>query len=125
MVILGASAYPRRPDWSNPVLGTTAAALYEYVVAESGMSIPIKQVLNLFDNILPAAKQCEYIESFLRDNKTASDFILYYIGHGGFDEQEYYLGIHETAEAREFLAAIESRSLQGSSRRNFAVGECM
>ena len=65
VVLLGASIYPRKPAWRTPVLGTSAAAVFEYAIAASGMAVPTGQVLNLFDDGDPAVRQCETIERFL------------------------------------------------------------
>jgi serine/threonine protein kinase len=95
------------------VLGASARAVRDYVLSPEGLGIPAGQLLDLFDDAAAAAKQCENIEAFLTGDavRTARDLIVYYVGHGGFDGDEYYLAVRDTANNREFLTAIESRKL--------------
>jgi hypothetical protein len=117
VVLLGASRYPRMATWDNPVLGTSAADVRAY--AASGMALPPAQVLDLFDDPAPAPAQCAKIEAFLAGHPGARDLIVYYIGHGAFDEEEYYLGLADTAEHRIFMTALESRKLARVIRECF------
>lgn len=109
-VLLGAGSYPRRADWTNPVLGASARALRDYVTSPMGLAVPAYQILDLFDDSAPAILQCERIGAFLRDGaaRSARDLILYYIGHGTGD---YYLGVHHTERDREYLTGLDSEKL--------------
>ncbi len=119
-VLLGASEYPRKPAWSNPVLGATARAFRDYVLAPTGCALVPGQVLDLFDHEMGPADQLFQIKEFLRTTgKQARDLILYYVGHGGFDSDEYHLGIRSTQRDHEFITTMESRKLARIIREGF------
>src|SRR6516225_362685 len=82
VVLLGASEYPRKPAWTNPVLRTSAAAVRGYVTSSDGFGLAAAQVLDLFDSALDQVRQLLAIEQFLAAAGHARDLILYYIGHG-------------------------------------------
>jgi hypothetical protein len=120
VVLLGASEFPFKPAWSNPVLGASARAFRDYALSDTGMSIPRQRLLDLFDDSDDPAKQCLRVQEFLsREGATASDLILYYVGHGTFDNDEYCLGVRSTQQDREYLTTIESRKLAKSVRNGF------
>jgi formylglycine-generating enzyme required for sulfatase activity len=119
-VLLGASEYPQKPAWSNPVLGTSARAFRDYLLAPTGLSLTPGQVLDLFDAAAGAADQLFQIKEFLKKSGTrARDLIVYYVGHGGFDNDDYYLGIRNTQHDHEFITTIESRKLARIIREGF------
>jgi hypothetical protein len=119
-VLLGAGEYPQKPSWSNPVLGESARALREYVLSPTGLALPPEHVLDLFDSPAGQVEQLFQIKSFLDGaGDGARDLLLYYIGHGGFDNDDYYLGIHGTQSDHEFITTIESDKLARTIRRGF------
>lgn len=121
VVVLGASEYPRKPAWTNPVLAASARAFREYVISPDGLGIPDAQVLDLFDDDGDQVHQCLRIEEFLASaGQHAHDLLLYYVGHGSFDRDEYCLGIRATQRDREFITTIESRKLAQIIREGFA-----
>jgi Caspase domain len=120
VILFGASEFPGLPAWSNPELGASARAFRDYVRDPSGLGIPRRRVLDLFDDEADQVEQCLRIDEFLsREGTAASDLILYYIGHGTFDNDEYCLGIRSTQRGREYLTTIESRKLARSVRDHF------
>jgi hypothetical protein len=120
VVLLGASEYPRKPAWSNPVLGASARAFRDYVRSPMGLAVVREQVLDLFDDEAGPIDQLFRIKAFLKTTgKDARDLILYYVGHGGFDNDDYYLGIRSTEREHEFISTIESRKLARIIRDGF------
>jgi formylglycine-generating enzyme required for sulfatase activity len=119
-VLLGASEYPQKPAWSNPVLGTSARAFRDYVLSSTGFALMPGQVLDLFDAPGGPAEQLFQIKEFLKTTGAhARDLIIYYVGHGGFDNDDYYLGIRNTQRDHEFITTIESRKLARIIREGF------
>jgi len=120
VVLLGASEYPQKPSWTNPVLGASAAALRAYLLSPTGFALASEQVLDLFDDDADQVHQLLQIEEFLATaGRHARDLILYYVGHGGFDNGDYYLGVRRTQRDREFITTIESRKLAKIIREGF------
>jgi hypothetical protein len=120
VVLLGASEYPRKPAWSNPVLRTSAHAVRDYVRSPAGFALTPEQVLDLFDDDTDPAGQLLCIADFLAARAaTARDLVLYYVGHGGFHSDEYHLGVRRTQSDREYLTTIESRKLAQIIRDGF------
>lgn len=119
-VILGAGDYPQKPVWSNPVLGASARAFRDYLLSASGLGLTRAQVLDLFDDEADPTTQLLRIGDFLATSTgTARDLILYYVGHGGFHNDEYHLGIRCTQNHREFITTIESKKLAQLIRDEF------
>jgi formylglycine-generating enzyme required for sulfatase activity len=119
-VLLGASEYPQKPAWSNPVLGTSARAFRDYLLSPTGFALMPHQVLDLFEAAAGPADQLFQIKEFLRTaGARARDLIVYYVGHGGFDNDDYYLGIRNTQRDHEFITTIESRKLARIIRDGF------
>jgi hypothetical protein len=90
-----------------------------YVTSSDGFGLAAAQVLDLFDSALDQVRQLLAIEQFLAAAGHARDLILYYIGHGGFENRDYYLGIRGTQDRREDITAIESRKLAKIVREGF------
>jgi ankyrin repeat protein len=119
-VLLGASDYPLRDGWTNPVLGSSARAFRDYVLSPTALALAPSNVLDLFDDDADQVQQLLRIEAFLAtEGARARDLVLYYVGHGGFDSDDYYLGIRCTQRDREFITTIESRKLAKVIRGGF------
>jgi hypothetical protein len=96
-VVLGASEYPRNPAWTNPVLGASARAVCDYLRSPTGLAMRPAQLLDLFDAAGGPPEQLLQIAAFLTTaGAGARDLILYYVGHGCFDHDDYCLGIRAT-----------------------------
>ena len=120
-VVLGASEYPQKPAWSNPVLGASARGVRDYLRSPTGLAMQPPQVLDLFDATGGPGDQLVQIEEFLKTTgEGARDLIVYYVGHGCFDHDDYCLGIRATQREREFLSTIESKKLARIIREGFA-----
>jgi len=85
-----------------------------------GLALAPGQVLDLFDDGMDPTGQLLRIGDFLSATAgTSRDLLLYYVGHGGFHRDEYYLGVQCTQHDREFITTIESRKLAEVIRRGF------
>jgi hypothetical protein len=118
-VLLGASEYPQKPAWSNPVLGTSACAFRDYVVSPTDFGLMPGQVLDLFEAAAGPADQLLQIKGFLRTaGAHARDLIVYYVGMEASTTTT-------TTSGSGLPSAIMSssrRSNPGSSRGSFATG---
>lgn len=131
-VILGASRYPAKPAWDNRAFERSAVAFRSYATAEDGLGIPSDRVLDLFGDERDEQGHCMAITAFLaRHRPTATDLVVYYVGHGGFaDDRTYYLGITQTRERQEFLTTLDARKLARTiklafrNRRVYVVLDC-
>jgi hypothetical protein len=56
-VLLGASEYPDKPAWSNPVLAASACAVRDYVLSPGWFAPLPGQLLDLFDATAGPADQ--------------------------------------------------------------------
>jgi hypothetical protein len=120
VVLVGAGEYPGKSEWSNPVLRTSAHAFRDYVLSPAGLSLHPGQLLDLFDDVMEPAAQLIRIGEFLASAAgSARDLVLYYVGHGGFHGNEYYLGVRGTRREFEFLTTIQSKSLALVVRKAF------
>jgi hypothetical protein len=120
-VVLGASEYPQKSTWTNPVLGTSARGVRDYLRSPGGLAMKAAQVLDLFDAAGGPQEQLFQIEDFLNTaGADARDLIVYYVGHGCFDQDDYCLGIRTSQRGREFLSTIESKKLARIIREAFA-----
>jgi hypothetical protein len=119
-VLLGASEYPQKPEWSNPVLGTSARAFRDYLLSPEGFALTPGQILDLFDADTGSADQLFQVKEFLKAaGAQVRDLVVYYVGHGVFDNGEYCLGIRATRRDHEFLTTIDSRKLARIIREGF------
>ena len=96
VVILGASEYPRDVRLSNPSFRQTAEAIKHYFESPDGFGVPSDNLLWLFD----APDAPSDLDGRLREFLSAAaqrpephrprDLIVYYVGHGFFDDQKAY-----------------------------------
>jgi Caspase domain len=120
-VVLGASEYPRKPAWTNPVLGASARAIRDYLRSPSGLAMRPAQLLDLFEAPDSPPDQLLQIAAFLNTTGARGrDLIVYYVGHGCFDHDDYCLGVRATERDKEFISTLESRKLARIIREGFA-----
>lgn len=82
--------------------------------------MPPERILDLFDSTTGPVEQLFQIKEFLDVAGTAArDLLVYYIGHGGFDNDDYYLGVASTQSDHEFITTLESDKLARIIRRGF------
>jgi len=131
-VLLGASSFPRKPKLaSGPTFGQSAAEFRQYLLdSEDGFGLPSANLFDRFDSEDSSTDQLEALEQFLADRRKAleidgkppHDLIIYYLGHGAFDQaKDYFLAIQKTREGGEAASSIRMRDL-ATSIRNEAAG---
>jgi hypothetical protein len=96
VVMLGASRYPRDEKLSNEQFLRSAKAVRQYFESRDTFSLPSDNLLWLFDSSEAPSHLDGRIRDFLRvashrdESRRPRDVIVYYIGHGFFDEQKSY-----------------------------------
>jgi len=99
--MLGASQYPRDEKLSNEQFLHTAEAVRQYFQSRDAFALPSDNMLWLFDSPEAPSELDGRIRDFLRSARQRDeasrprDVIVYYIGHGFFDDQKsYFLALH-------------------------------
>jgi len=99
--MLGASQYPRDEKLSNEQFLHTAEAVRQYFQSRDAFALPSDNLLWLFDSPEAPSELDGRIRDFLRSARQRDeasrprDVIVYYIGHGFFDDQKsYFLALH-------------------------------
>jgi len=93
VVILGASEYPHDLKLSNKRFLSSATAIKEYFESPNGQQLASDHILWLFDSPEAPSILDARIRDFLRlerNGQRPRDVIVYYVGHGFFDEQKAY-----------------------------------
>lgn len=128
-ILLGASAWPQSPKLaSGEAFLNSALRFRSYVVSVIGHGVPKENVLDLFDDGRAPSEIDENIAGFLRErtklmmdsNRPPRDLIVYYVGHGGFIQDDYFLAVRATSEDREGTSGFRMSSLASTLRLNAA-----
>ncbi|MDM8548776.1 toll/interleukin-1 receptor domain-containing protein [Desulfobacterales bacterium HSG2] len=133
-IILGAKEWPKYPklNFDNPsALSNPARDIEEYFLDEKGFNLPRDNLLNLFDcdwnpsiideEIINFLDNCmSKIEENVKDDCNFCNFIFYYIGHGGFfnNDKDFYLAIRDTNEKNPYSSGIRLKSLATTIKNN-------
>lgn len=93
--VIGASRYPAMPAVDEPRL--EQPFLRAAQAAAGYLASFCSEIVNLFDCEASAAEVVDRIRTAIRTHATASDLIVYYVGHGSFtSRQEYFLCLRST-----------------------------
>ena len=99
VILLGAGTYPYDPRLSNPRFRASADAVRRYFEDPAGFGLPQGRLLDLYDSDEAAPRLGQRIRDFLREGAAVcKDVIVYYIGHGSFDDKEYLLSLHDSRQ---------------------------
>lgn len=101
-IILGASEWPDyapEPDATSSRSRSFAASANDFrdYLLSSKFSLPRSNILYLFDSAESPGALLADIGNFLKDREI-KDIIIYYVGHGGFEGERFYLTIKDTKE---------------------------
>lgn len=134
VLILGVSECPKAPAFQPlPQSANSAAAFQRYLTER--LNLPGSQILNLFGSTKHASEQLEQINDWLERivaKGKATDFFLYYTGHGGFSrsDQSYFLAVQQTSQWNEGATSIRYADLahclkQHATRaRRYVILDC-
>lgn len=127
-IVLGAARFPRSQALDAAELADAFAASKRNVL---DILSSFANVLDRFDSSQSPNALCEEIAGFLRGQQSAADLIVYYVGHGGFlDDQSYFLALRETATDLEHASALRFIDLATTlkkafrKRRIFVILDC-
>src|SRR5260370_41503374 len=118
-VILGASHFPDAVMLAEgPAFYMSAADVREYLTQQSGLAIPRRNILSLFDDSRSPTDQIIEIAKFLsrrslelkNESSRVEDLLIYYVGHGLFtrSDQAYCLAVRSTNELNEGASSIRA-----------------
>lgn len=138
-IILGAAEWPNWPLLNlsgGAAYSNSAASFHEYVSTQFGLDAA--NILNLFDDDGSPADIDGKISDFLhtrterlkRVDTPPRDLIFYYVGHGGFLKDDYYLTLRTTCEGREGSTALRMEDLartilrEARTLRRYLILDC-
>jgi hypothetical protein len=119
-ILLGAAEFPDSTLEGSVAFSNAAAKVSNYLLDESGFALPGENLLSLFNLDHSPYDLDRSIYKFLTQrieetNQTAqpvSDLIIYYVGHGFFDEnQDYRLAIRRTADRNMQVSSLAITAL--------------
>jgi uncharacterized caspase-like protein len=130
-VILGASFFPDSPKLAESrAFYISAADVKDYLGQESGLAIPRRNIVSLFDDSRSPADQLTEIAKFLSrrpgelktEGYEVDALLVYYVGHGLFNcsDQKYCLAVRSTNEINEGATSIRASDLASVIREHAA-----
>jgi hypothetical protein len=129
VVVLGAGEWPKFPDLdqelserdlgSGSAFAGSAEKLKAYFLDEKRFKLPVDNLLDLFDSEDEPAPQLQRMATFLKDRGTtlenagrpSAQLILYYVGHGGFVNDDFYLAIRTSEKDSLIASSLSPKSL--------------
>lgn len=128
-IVLGASEWPRFFDFpGSEAFLHSANELKTYLLDSAQFGLPLENLLDLFDTEENASDIDEHISEFLSQRiaamrtvgKAATDLLVYYVGHGGFDSigSDYYLAIRRTRQEHPSGSGLRMLSLAHTLKEN-------
>jgi hypothetical protein len=129
LVLLGASEWPKWPDLnqelserdlgSGKAFAQSAEKVKAYFLDEKSFKLPKDNLLDLFDSEDEPAPQLQRMAAFLKERGAtlenaghlAVQLILYYVGHGGFVDDDFYLVIRTSEKDNQRASSLSPKSL--------------
>jgi len=115
LVVLGASEFPRINIKSSKAFEYAAKSVCSYFASGIGFRLPIENLFYFFNSPYGPDTLDDQITTRLRTRvqqleaagRPARDLILYYVGHGSFDEQKrYILTLQSTREESQSVSSL-------------------
>lgn len=134
VVVLGASEFPRSRLKPSKAFREASESLCSYFL--SGFELPIENLFAFFDSGYDpdtlddqlATRLTNRMQQLDTAGTPAMDLIVYYVGHGSFDEQRrYYLALRSTREENQSVSSLRFEALNttlntvGRSLRKFVI----
>lgn len=137
-IILGAHEFPRTDNDPNDAFLASAQRFRKYLLAADGFGLSEVNLHDLFDSRLGSSDLLEDIEEWLGErlgtpdfaNGTVANLVVYYVGHGAVDNDDYVLLIRksrtENLAASSLVAYQLARSLTACAQalRRFVILDC-
>jgi TPR repeat protein len=114
IVILGASEFPYMSD---PTLNNAAfarsAGLAKSLFSPPNTAFARTEILDLFDSKMPPLDMLDAIERHIDAHPGMHDLLIYYCGHGSFNQDNtYFLLLRTTRAGREMMTGFEPRTFK-------------
>jgi Caspase domain len=121
-IILGADHFDGlRSVKSEEVRAAFAASTRDFAAYVSRIAAVVCDKFNAPDN---PDGLCKDLAAFLRSESTATDLIVYYVGHGGSisenDRSEYFLALRGTTDAEKYLDGLRVSNFAQVINKNAA-----
>src|ERR1700730_18463235 len=117
-LFFGASEFALPGVSRSPSFQRSKDALYDALIAAGARG---ENLLDLFDKQYDIRGFMEEARRFLKKQRSVSDLIIYYCGHGGLTGGgEFYLAMRETREPDELTTGLTPKVLRNSLRNEFA-----
>ena len=121
-IILGADHFDGLPRVkSEEVSAAFSASKQDFTAYVRGIAAAVCDKFNAPDN--PDAL-CKELATFLRSEATATDLIVYYVGHGGSisgnNRSEYFLALKGTTDAEKYLDGLRVSNFAQVINKNAA-----
>jgi hypothetical protein len=139
-IVFGASEWPDYPDFiAAPSFSRSARDIADYLCDRNGLNLPRRNVQVLVDTFESASEIVEQMHAFIQRRRAelkqygtpATDLLIYYIGHGGFDSRDdFFLAIRRTSAFDPRGTSITAESLghlireRADRLRTFMVLDC-
>jgi hypothetical protein len=113
LVVLGASEFPRSSLKPSRAFLAAADSIQDYFV--NGFGLPIENSCSFFNSLHEPSALDDGIADWLEFRKRqlavsgnpVQDLIVYYVGHGSFDEeQHYYLALQSTKDDNKSVSSL-------------------
>lgn len=136
VVLLGASNWPLwlsldqdlkdRNEGSSTTFAESAKGIKTYFLDPKGFNLPEANLLNLFNSEDDPAMQLRLMGEFFEarivalegTEHPATDLIIYYVGHGGFARDDFYLALLRSEESNKIASSLRPESLAEIIKEN-------
>ncbi|MGD0104071.1 MAG: hypothetical protein ABSC06_08550 [Rhodopila sp.] len=136
VLLLGASIWPKMGLAEEPSYRRSARFIQEYVTNSTGLAIPERRILDLFDSLKPTHEQLIEIQDFIATTATADDItdvLIYAISHGDVPRppnDRLHVVLRDTRRDMVFATGMQVSSLAATldtvapKLRRFAIFDC-
>ncbi len=128
-IVLGASEWPFYPEFhSGPSFRQSATKFADYLRDRAGLNLSPRNVKVLIDSFDDAPEMLRQMWEFVRGRRAdlvklsapATDLLVYYVGHGGFsDNDAFFLSIRSTNENDPLATSITAEFARPTNTRRW------
>lgn len=120
LLILGAKDFPRSDLSSSEAFFNAAASISTYFLSDAGFQMPLENFFTFFDSSYDPSTLDDQITTSIQRRMLqlkaagtpAEDLVVYYVGHGSFDEHhKYYLALKSTRKENQSISSLRVNSM--------------
>jgi hypothetical protein len=124
--VLGSSRWMYIPRFQEArSFANSASRIVDWLCADKGLALPIRNVKDLFGSFDDASEILAEAARFVNERRAecqeagrpVTDLIFYYIGHGDFHANEFYLTVRRTRDDDPLISSITAKALGNWVRR--------